>query len=389
MALLRRRPLHRAGVPRRAGRRRRRARGGARTVRARATGARRSARRARSARSRSCWRPTASATARITPDGLRWLIEQCLRAGRVDRLELAGLKDDRRAVIAGGLSILYTLATHFGIEALQPARGALRQGVIFDLAERLDAAGGATHGEPATTSATPRSASCSGASRSTWRRPTAWRRSPQRCSTRSAARPRPMRRGRAASCCWAARAARDRHDGVAPRPPPPQRLSAGACRRCRLLAVAAAAPGRPAARRSAAGCARSRRGWPGPVFAWQVLCLRLAIIKCHARGDVDTAGAASAARRPTRAARASSPGWAETHPRTLFLLQQEVAAWSRVDPLALSCSPCEPAASQAALSGRRATRAASPRGSGLACLRQPGYGQHSRRSPVGTAAPQP
>ena len=73
---------------------------------------------------------------RITPAGLRWLMERCLEAGSVDRLALAGLKDDRRAVIGGGLSILYTLATHFGIDELKPARGALRQGVIFDLAAR-------------------------------------------------------------------------------------------------------------------------------------------------------------------------------------------------------------------------------------------------------------
>src|SRR5947208_343773 len=77
---------------------------------------------------------------RITPSGLRWLMEQCLRAGRVDRLVLTGLKDERRPVIAGGLAILYTLAMHFGIDQLLPARGALRQGVIFDLDERRLAA---------------------------------------------------------------------------------------------------------------------------------------------------------------------------------------------------------------------------------------------------------
>jgi len=75
----------------------------------------------------------------ITPDGLRWCIQACLRAGSIDQLDLAGLKPERRAVLGGGLAILSTLATHFGIEALQPARGALRQGVIFDLDERLAA----------------------------------------------------------------------------------------------------------------------------------------------------------------------------------------------------------------------------------------------------------
>ena len=57
--VLRRRPLHRARVPRRADRRRRRARGGARARSRRATGRRRSARRARSARSRRCSPPAA------------------------------------------------------------------------------------------------------------------------------------------------------------------------------------------------------------------------------------------------------------------------------------------------------------------------------------------
>ena len=76
---------------------------------------------------------------RVTPAGLRWLIERCLEAGHVDKLALSGLKNDRRAVIGGGLAILYTLATHFGIAALKPARGALRQGVIFDLAARQTA----------------------------------------------------------------------------------------------------------------------------------------------------------------------------------------------------------------------------------------------------------
>ncbi|MBA4216265.1 MAG: exopolyphosphatase [Methylibium sp.] len=74
---------------------------------------------------------------RITPAALRWCIEQCLAAGSQDKLQLPGLKDDRRPVVAGGLCILYTLLTQFGIAELLPTKGALRQGVIFDLEERL------------------------------------------------------------------------------------------------------------------------------------------------------------------------------------------------------------------------------------------------------------
>ncbi len=76
----------------------------------------------------------------ITPEGLRWCIEQCLTAGSADALALPGLKPERKAVLGGGLSILYTLSSHFDIEALRPAKGALRQGVIFDLEERIEAA---------------------------------------------------------------------------------------------------------------------------------------------------------------------------------------------------------------------------------------------------------
>ncbi|RZL08612.1 MAG: Ppx/GppA family phosphatase [Rubrivivax sp.] len=76
----------------------------------------------------------------ITPEGLRWCIEQCIQAGDMNSLALPGLKNDRKAVLGGGLSILYTLAMHFDIEVMRPAKGALRQGVIFDLEERREAA---------------------------------------------------------------------------------------------------------------------------------------------------------------------------------------------------------------------------------------------------------
>ncbi len=77
---------------------------------------------------------------RITPAALRWCIDQCIKAGHVDKLELPGLKADRKPVVGGGLSILYTLAMQFDVQVLHPAKGALRQGVIFDLAERLESA---------------------------------------------------------------------------------------------------------------------------------------------------------------------------------------------------------------------------------------------------------
>ncbi len=75
----------------------------------------------------------------ITPASLRWCIEQCLQAGHINKLQLPGLRDDRRAVVAGGLALLYTLCMQFGIKSLEPSKGALRQGVIIEMHQRLKA----------------------------------------------------------------------------------------------------------------------------------------------------------------------------------------------------------------------------------------------------------
>jgi exopolyphosphatase / guanosine-5'-triphosphate,3'-diphosphate pyrophosphatase len=70
-------------------------------------------------------------------------------------------------------------------------------------------------------------------------------------------------------------------------------------------------------------------------FAWQVMCLRLAAIKCHARSEVSST-ALSLRAKGREAVLGFSPRWAETHPRTLFLLQEEAAVWARSGPLHLN-----------------------------------------------------
>ena len=74
---------------------------------------------------------------RLTPAALAWCIERCVEAGHVRDLQLRGLKDERKPVLAGGLAILYTLMVQFQIAEIQPSKAALRQGVIFDLHRRL------------------------------------------------------------------------------------------------------------------------------------------------------------------------------------------------------------------------------------------------------------
>jgi exopolyphosphatase/guanosine-5'-triphosphate,3'-diphosphate pyrophosphatase len=47
-----------------------------------------------------------------------------------------GLKDDRRAVIGGGVSVLRAIFDLLGIDTLHAAQGALRHGALYDLLDR-------------------------------------------------------------------------------------------------------------------------------------------------------------------------------------------------------------------------------------------------------------
>ena len=73
----------------------------------------------------------------ITLAGLRWLRERLIKAGQVDNLELPGLKPDRRPVIAGGLAIMLSLFEELGIERMNVAQGAMREGILWDLLGRV------------------------------------------------------------------------------------------------------------------------------------------------------------------------------------------------------------------------------------------------------------
>ena len=74
----------------------------------------------------------------ITMESLLWLKTQLIRFGHIDKLRLEGMKDERKAVIGGGLSVLIALMELFEIERLQVTPGALRHGVLYDLVERED-----------------------------------------------------------------------------------------------------------------------------------------------------------------------------------------------------------------------------------------------------------
>jgi exopolyphosphatase/guanosine-5'-triphosphate,3'-diphosphate pyrophosphatase len=72
----------------------------------------------------------------VTRQGLDWLLDRLIKAQSADRLKIEGMRDDRRAVIGGGISVLRAIFDLLDIEQMQAAEGALRHGVLYDLIER-------------------------------------------------------------------------------------------------------------------------------------------------------------------------------------------------------------------------------------------------------------
>ena len=72
----------------------------------------------------------------ITAEGLDWLQDRLLRSHQADRVRLEGLKEDRRPVIGGGISVLRAVFDLLEIRQMHVAQGALRQGALYDLLDR-------------------------------------------------------------------------------------------------------------------------------------------------------------------------------------------------------------------------------------------------------------
>jgi len=74
---------------------------------------------------------------RLTPAALARLRRALVEAGHVDRLALAGLRDDRRPVLAGGLAVLAAAFEALELESLEVSPLALREGLLYDLLGRI------------------------------------------------------------------------------------------------------------------------------------------------------------------------------------------------------------------------------------------------------------
>jgi exopolyphosphatase/guanosine-5'-triphosphate,3'-diphosphate pyrophosphatase len=256
----------------------------------------------------------------VSREGLQWLLAQLLSARSAERVQLEGLKDDRRPVIGGGLSVLLAVFDLLDVDTMLPAAGALRHGVLYDLVDREE---GTTD---VRTTTVQRLASKFGVD-------------PAQAARVGAVAGQFLRQLRGGlddattldrhlrKLGWAAQL----HE-IGSRISHSDYHKHGA-----YILEHADAPGFAQPELHRLGLlVLGHRGklrkleadLSDEVFVHQLLCLRLAVILCHARREPDLQGlqlqpAAGAFRLALRA------GWAQAYPQSAHLLREESVAWQK------------------------------------------------------------
>ncbi|QIL44134.1 exopolyphosphatase [Acidovorax sp. HDW3] len=254
------------------------------------------------------------APGRITRQHLDGLYQQLLRAGHASRVQLPGLKEERRAVIGGGLSVLRALFALLQIDTLHVAQGALRQGALYDLIERDSPA---TDQRRATVSALQQRFGVDTAQAE---------RVAQAASTLFAQATGQEQPGHAQELTWAAQlhevGCRIAHSGY-------HRHGAY------ILDNTDAAGFAQHELQRLALLVRAHRGklrklelpWSAPL-ALQLACLRLAVALCHARRPPELAGL-HLRQDPGHITLRLPTDWATRYPQSAHLLREESQDWQR------------------------------------------------------------
>jgi exopolyphosphatase/guanosine-5'-triphosphate,3'-diphosphate pyrophosphatase len=73
----------------------------------------------------------------ITRKGLKKLERAIVESGKISKLALPGLSEERSPVFPGGVAILRSVFDALGVEVMEPSTGALREGVLHDLIGRI------------------------------------------------------------------------------------------------------------------------------------------------------------------------------------------------------------------------------------------------------------
>ncbi len=73
----------------------------------------------------------------ITRDALQQLCAYMIEQGHSDKLDIEGIKPERRAVLPAGVAILSAIFESLDVQEMSFSDGALREGVLYDMAGRL------------------------------------------------------------------------------------------------------------------------------------------------------------------------------------------------------------------------------------------------------------
>jgi exopolyphosphatase/guanosine-5'-triphosphate,3'-diphosphate pyrophosphatase len=254
-------------------------------------------------------------------DGLR---DRLIRAGTAQALRLDGIKEDRRAVIGGGLSVLRAVMVQFGIDTLQVAQGALRQGVLYDLVDRALPATD-LRGPSAAQLATRFGVDMLQADRV---ERTALHFFEQVHSRADRADDPDVQAGPARELAWAARlhevgrqiahSGYHKHGAYILDNADAAGFTLTELHRLSLLVLG---------QRGKLRKIEDRLGDAG--LARQTLCLRLAVALCHARRDPEIDGIGLRESRNKQWTLRLPEDWALRFPQSAHLLREETAAWAR------------------------------------------------------------
>ncbi len=266
----------------------------------------------------------------VTREGLDWLMDRLLKAQSASRLKLDGMKEDRRAVIGGGISVLRAVFELLGIEQMQAAQGALRHGVLYDL---LDRERDLTDLRSTTVQRLTRKFNADAAQAQRVSKVARQLFLMARAGMPSAESEHLQRK-----LAWAAQLHEigsqishsdyHRHGAYILDHADAPGFALPELHRLSLLVLGHRGKLR-----------KLEADFEDRIFVQQLLCLRLAVILCHARRDPDLKGLQlEAGAVPARLFVLNCrPGWAEAFPQSAYLLQEEVLAWQKT-PWALIAS---------------------------------------------------
>lgn len=255
----------------------------------------------------------------ITRSGLDWLVERMLKAGDAYRLKLEGLKDDRRPVLGGGVSVLRAIFDLFDIQQMIPAQGALRHGALFDLIDRQS--DGTDARERTVRWLAERFSIDPGQAERVSRVATAL--------FAQVAADDPLSGRWSQKLAWAARlheiGTHISHD---------RSYHHGAYILDNVDAPGFSLPELHRMSQLVLGQRGKLKKMEAPLreelFAKQLLCLRLAVLLCHAR-QMPEHESVRLSYKPGAFKLSTTPGWAKRYPQSAWLLGEEAAAWQKTD----------------------------------------------------------